>query len=119
MSLVYKKIASYAINAADSNETMYTVASGERVVGQLMITNTSTTNNRTVRVATVGNGDTLGPEHYHYYDATLTPEETITLQGLTLGAGDAIVVRSDAISDVTPGTGIVFHLFGELDDNVI
>lgn len=119
MSLVYNKIASYAINAADTDETMYTVAATQRVVGQLIITNTSTANNRTFRVAIVGNGDTLGPEHYHWYDATLTPEESITLQGLTLGEGDSIVVRSDAVSDVTPGTGMVFHLYGELDNYAI
>lgn len=119
MALVYKLITAKAIDAADTDETMYTVASSQRVVGQVIAANTSDSNNRTFRLAVVESGGTLGSEHYLAYDITLTPGEIVTFSGLTLGEGDEITVRSDAISSSTPGTGMTFHLYGELDDNVI
>lgn len=118
MALRYRQIEAKAISVADTNETFYTVAASNRVVGQVIVANTSTTNNRTFRLAVVASGDTLGAEHYLAYDITLTPGETATYSGLTLGEGDSITVRSDSAS-TTAGTGIVFQLYGELDTLVI
>lgn len=117
MALEYKQIAAKAIVAADTDESLYTVPVSNRVVGQLIIMNTSAINNRTFRVAVVADGDTLGAEHYIAYDSILVPGEIVTISGLTIGAGDEIVVRSNANS-TTPGTGIVFQFYGELDTGV-
>ena len=118
MSLVYQKIASKTIAVADTDETFYTVSASQRVVGQIIASNTSTTQNRNFRLAVVENGGSLSADHFLAFDIILTPGEIVTISGLTLGAGDFVVVRSDAISS-TAGTGMTFQLYGELDDNVI
>lgn len=117
MALEYKQIEAKAIAVADTDETFYTVSASQRVVGQMIVANTSSSNNRTFRVAVVGDGDTLGAEHYITYDSILVAGEIVTISGLTLGAGDSIIIRSDAAS-TTPGTGLTFQLYGELDTAV-
>ena len=120
MSLVYSQIAASGSIAADTDETLYTVPTSNRVVGQLLVTNTSSVANRTFRLAVRGNGgDALAAKHYIAYDVTLTPGEVVSFSGVTLEAGDIIMARSDAISNTTAGTGIIFQLYGELDNNVI
>jgi len=118
MSLAYKLIANIAISTINTDLTMYTVPADSRVVGQIIISNQSSVNNRIFRLALVPNGETLGAKHHIYYDASLTPHEILVIQGLTLGDGDKIVIRTDTDS-ATPGTGIVATLMGELDNLVV
>jgi len=113
MPLVYGQIAAKAITVADTDEVLYTVpAATDYVVGQVIVTNTST-NNRTFRLAVTSGGGAASAEDYLAYDVTLTPQEVWSLSGITITENDVIRVRSDATSS-TAGTGIIFQIYGEL-----
>jgi len=112
MSLSYKQIANHAISAANTEETFYTVPASTEVVGQVIVTNTSTSNNRTFRLAVISGGGATSAADYLAYDIALVPGESWVVAGLTLAATDVLRVESDATS-TTAGTGIVFQLYGE------
>lgn len=113
MPLAYKQIAVKSIAVADTEESMYTVPASTEIVGWIAVANTSTTTNRTFRLAIVAGGGAAAAEDFIAYDVTLTPGETWDVTGLTLEATDEIRVESDATSS-TAGTGIIFHLYGEI-----
>jgi len=113
MPLSYGQVAAKSITAANTDETFYTVPASTSVVGQLIVTNTSTSVNRTFRLAITSGGGAATAKDYLAYDITLVPQEAWVLQGLTLNATDIIRVRSDATSS-TAGTGIIFQLYGEV-----
>jgi len=110
----YKQIAKHAIAAANTEESLYVVPASSAVIGQLVAANTSTSSNRTFRVAVVSGGGSAGAADFIAYDVTITPGETWVFGGLTLNAADEIRVQSSATS-TTAGTGIIFQLYGELN----
>lgn len=110
----YKQVAKRAIVAANTEESLYVVPALSAVIGQLIAANTSTSNNRTFRVAVVSGGGSATAGDFLAYDVTITPGETWVLGGLTLNAADEIRVQSNATS-TTAGTGIIFQLYGELN----
>lgn len=111
----YKQIAKRAIAAANTEESLYVVPALSAVVGQLIAANTSTSNNRSFRVAVVSGGGSAGAADFLAYDVTITPGETWVLGGLTLNAADEVRVQSNATS-TTAGTGIIFQIYGELQN---
>lgn len=117
MALIYGVVAQYEITAADTYEDAYTVPANNRFVGQIIVANTSTTNNRTFRLAVRANGDVIAAKHFLAYDIVLTPGEIAVFGGLTLSDTDVVTVRSDN-SSTTIGDGVIVHLYGEIDDNV-
>lgn len=112
MPLSYKQIAAKSISSANTEESMYVVPASTEVVGWIAVANTSTSSNRTFRLAIVTGGGVAAAEDFLAYDLTLTPGEVWDATGLTLAATDEIRVQSDATSS-TAGTGIIFHLYGE------
>lgn len=117
MSLIYGQIAAYVNTTAGLNQTAYTVPASNRFVGQIIVVNTSPSTSRSYRLAILKSGDSIGAEHYVAYDAELLPQESTTVTGVTLGAGDQVILYSDFLA-TTAGTGIVLQMYGELDDNV-
>lgn len=113
MALSYSQVATKTISSANTEESMYVVPSGKTVIGQIIVANTSTTNNRKFRLAIVSGGGSAGAADFLAYDVTLTPGETWTVTGITITASDEIRVQSDATSS-TAGTGIVYQLYGEI-----
>lgn len=115
MALVYSQIAKHAIAAANTEESLYVVPAATVVVGQLVVANTSTLNNRKFRVAVVSGGGSAAAADFIVYDSSLTPGETWTMTGITLSASDEIRVQSDSTS-TTSGTGVIFQLYGEIQN---
>lgn len=103
------KILGQSAPGADSDTILYTVPTGYGAVSSsLMICNRSATNS-TFRLAIIPSTDSVGGisnEHYIAYDAVATANDFIGLTvGLTMGAGDIVVVRSGS-------TDLSFNLFG-------
>lgn len=100
------KILEQESPAATSNTTLYTTPSKtQTVVSTLAICNTNATA-QTVRVFVVPSGSTAAQTNAILYDYSLAGNSTYGLTlGITLGAGDFIVVYASA-------TNVVFHLFG-------
>lgn len=115
MALVYRQIAAKIIVAANTEESMYVVPASTVAIGQVIVANTSTTNNRTFRFAVVSGGGIAGAKDFLAFDISLVPGETWVVTGLTLAAADEIRVRSDATSS-TAGTGLVFQFYGEIQN---
>lgn len=115
MALVYKQVAKRAIVASNTEESLYIVPAATVVVGQLIVANTSTLNNRKFRVAVVSGGGAATAADFIVYDTSLTPGETWAITGLTLNAADEIRVQSDSTS-TTSGTGVIFQLYGEIQN---
>lgn len=112
MALAYQQIFAFSLAAGSTLYTPYTVPASTKVIGQILVANTSTTNNRTFRLAIVSGGGTAIAEDYLAYDITLVPGEIWQVTGLTLNAADEIKVRGDASSS-SEGTGIIFQMYGE------
>lgn len=112
-TLTYKQIAKHAIAAANTEESLYVVPASTMIVGQVIVANTSTSNNRSFRLAIVSGGGAATAADFIAYDITLTPGETWVVTGLTLNAADELRVQSNATSS-SAGTGIIYHLYGEV-----
>jgi hypothetical protein len=112
MALAYGQWAAKTISAANTEESAYVVAAATKIVGQIIVANTSTSNNRTFRLAIVSGGGSAAAKDYLAYDVTIVPGETVTYSGLTLNAADEIRVQSNATS-TTAGTGVIFQIYGE------
>ncbi len=91
------KIAGQAAPVADTNTDLYTVPGSTQFISStLAFVNRDTEEAASIRIAVVPNGETLSNEHYLEYGALLDARESrrITI-GMTLSAGDKVIVRSD------------------------
>lgn len=121
MSLIYGRIAAYATTLANTYQVAYTVPASNRFVGQILIVNTAASTGRSFRIAIVGSAGAVNPpdpESIIFYDLELLPQESMTISGVTLGAGERVVIYTDHIADTAQGTGIIMQMHGEIDDNV-
>ena len=89
------------------NATLYTVpASTQTITSTITACNTSASDT-TFRIFIVESGGSAGQANALFYDGALLANSTISFTlGLTLEAGDSIVVRSSTASAVT------FQAFG-------
>jgi hypothetical protein len=92
--------------AATTATTAYTVPSAtETVISTIAITNTGAFPT-TYRIAIRPNAETLATKHYIAYDATIAPQDTVTLTiGITLDAADVVTVYGGHAT-------LAFNLFG-------
>lgn len=99
--------AGQAAPAADTNTTLYTVPASKSFVGSsIIVCNRSSSNHAKFRVAVVPSGETLGNEHYLFYDMFVEARDSISkLLGLSLATGDQVVIRADTAD-------LSFSLFG-------
>jgi hypothetical protein len=106
MATAYK-ILGQAKPSDTSNATLYTVtASTEAIVSTITIANV-TAADQTFRLFVVGSGDGATIGNAIAYDSTLTANSfTAFTLGLTLEAGDSIIVRTGT------GDAITFQAFG-------
>ena len=106
MATTYK-ILGQSIPSDTSNATMYTVpASTEAIASTITVTNVSGTE-ASFRIFIVEDGDSASTGNALAYDATIAANSfTAFSLGVTLGAADAIVVRSGT------GSAVTFQAFG-------
>ncbi len=92
--------------AATTATTAYTVPSAtETVISTIAIANLGAAP-ATYRIAVRPDGATLENKHYVAYDATIAPQDTVTLTiGITLNATDVVTVYSSTAT-------LAFNLFG-------
>ncbi len=93
--------------SANTDTTLYTVPASKSFVGSsIVICNRNTSSHAKFRVAVVPSGETLGNEHYLFYDMFVEARDSIIkLLGLSLATGDRVVVRADSAD-------LSFSLFG-------
>jgi hypothetical protein len=108
MSTKDYEIAGQLAPATDADGQLYLVpANTQFVASTITMCNTGVgTSVAKYRIAVVKSGETLSAKHYIRYDKFLVPgrDDKLTL-GITLSAGDKVMVRSN--------TGLVsFSLFG-------
>lgn len=107
MALFYK-IAGQSAPVINTDTPLYTVPAATQFVGStISICNRATTGSPVAfRVAVIPSGGTLAIEHYLIYDELIDVRSSkrFTL-GITLAAGDKVVVRTDSAS-------LSFTLFG-------
>jgi hypothetical protein len=102
------KIAGQAAPSATTNTTLYTVpADTTFIASTLCLVNRDTSGAASAfRVAVVKNGETIDTKHYIEYDKLLESRGSRKLTlGMSLSAGDAIVVYADTAN-------LSFSLFG-------
>ena len=111
MTLAYKRLGS-AVVVAITNTALYTVPASTTTVAQFIATNTSQTN-ATFRFAIIVNAgiSSVSAGDYLVYDRTLVPGEVFSLSGLTMNAGDTMMVQSNVAGG--GGTGLNFQAYGE------
>jgi len=92
--------------AATTATTAYTVPSAtETVISTIAVANTGGYPT-TYRIAVRPNAETLATKHYVAYDATIAPQDTVTLTiGITLDATDVVTVYAGHAT-------LAFNLFG-------
>jgi hypothetical protein len=92
--------------SATTATTAYTVPSAtETVISTITICNTGAYPT-TYRIAVRPNGETLATKHYVAYDATIAPQDTVTLTlGITMDAADVVTVYAGHAT-------LSFNLFG-------
>jgi hypothetical protein len=92
--------------SATTATTAYTVPSAtEAVLSTITVVNGGAYPS-TYRIAIRPNGETLATKHYIAYDATIAPQDTVTLTlGITLDATDVITVYAGHGS-------MIFNIFG-------
>lgn len=97
MSTKAYKILGQAAPTASTNTDLYVVpALTQAVISTLKLVNRSKTATVSYRIAVIPSGESLAAEHYIAYDKFLNPrgDRNFTI-GITLNAGDKIVVYSD------------------------
>ena len=105
MAATYKVLGQ--VNPAATTATpAYTVPSAtETVISTIAVANTCAYPT-TYRIAVRPNGTTLETKHYIAYDATIAPQDTVTLTiGITLDATDVVTVYAGHAT-------LAFNLFG-------
>ena len=92
--------------SATTATTAYTVPSAtETVISTIAVCNTGAYPT-TYRIAVRPDGATLETKHYIAYDATIAPQDTVTLTiGITLNASDVVTVYAGHAT-------LTFNLFG-------
>jgi hypothetical protein len=102
----YKVLAQFAPFAATDTD-LYTVpAATQTVISTIVITNRSATDTATYRVAVIPATQELEGKHYIVFNTPLVARDSMTLTaGITLSAGDKIMVRSSSAD-------FSFSLFG-------
>ena len=93
------KSPSYALPAANTLTTLYTVpASTQAVVSTINVCNTASAD-ATYRIAVVPNGVSITNANYIVFNATISGNETVAFtQGITMGAQDVLSVFSSTAS---------------------
>lgn len=93
------KSPSYALPAANTLTTLYTVpVSTQAVISTINICNTASTD-ATYRIAVVPNGVSISNANYIVYNATVAGNETISLtQGITMAEQDVLSVFASTAS---------------------
>lgn len=93
------KSPSYALPAASTLTTLYTVpASTQAVVSTINVCNTASTD-ATYRIAVVPNGVSITNANYIVFNATIAGNETVAFtQGITMDSGDLLRVFASTAS---------------------
>ena len=93
------KSPSYALPAASTLTTLYTVpASTQAVVSTINVCNTASAD-ATYRIAVVPNGVSITNANYIVYNATIAGNETVAFtQGITMDSGDLLRVFASSAS---------------------
>lgn len=88
---------SQAAPVADTDTTLYTVpALTQFISSTLALVNRNVTDISSIRIAVVPNGEALSNKHYIEYDMLVDARGSRRYTiGMTLSAGDKVVVRSD------------------------
>lgn len=104
MATVYK-ILGQSAPSATTNTTIYTVPGATTsLCSTLAVCNRGSS--ATYRVAVIPSGDTIDVDNYIVYDSAISANDSIFLTiGITINAGDFIVVYSNSAS-------LTFSLFG-------
>lgn len=93
-------------NPGTVNTTLYTCPSQTQTVVSFVSVCNTTSGSVTIRIYVLQSGSTATVSNAFIYDRTLTANLTIdVLKGLTLRAGDSIVVYASA-------SNVTFHAFG-------
>lgn len=105
MATTYKVLGQVNPSATTAT-TAYTVPSAtEAVISTIAVCNTGAYPT-TYRIAVRPDGETLATKHYVAYDATIAPQDTITLTiGITLNAADVVTVYAGHAT-------VAFNIFG-------
>ena len=105
MAATYKVLGQVNPSATTAT-TAYTVPSAtETVISTIAVCNTGAYPT-TYRIAVRPDGATLETKHYIAYDATIAPQDTVTLTiGITLNASDVVTVYAGHAT-------LTFNLFG-------
>lgn len=105
MAATYKVLGQVNPSATTAT-TAYTVPSAtQTVVSTITICNTGAYPT-TYRIAVRPNAETLATKHYVAYDATIAPQDTVTLTlGITMDAADVVTVYAGHAT-------LSFNLFG-------
>ena len=100
------KVLGQSNPSATTATTLYTVPSAtQTVVSTASIANLGAAP-ATFRLAIRPSGTTLANQHYIVYDASVAPQDTVTLTlGMTLGATDVVTVYASTAT-------MAFSLFG-------
>lgn len=105
MATVLKRLGQGAPSAT-TNTTIYTATGGGAVVSTIFACNRSASDTTKFRIAVATTG-TPNNEDYIYYDLDIGPNDTFhATVGLTLAAGERIIVYADK-------TGMSFSAFGQ------
>jgi hypothetical protein len=93
------KSPSYALPAANTLTTLYTVpVSTQAVVSTINVCNTASAD-ATYRIAVVPNGVSITNANYLVFNATIAGNETVAFtQGITMGAQDVLSVFASTAS---------------------
>jgi hypothetical protein len=105
MATTYKVLGQVNPSAATATTT-YTVPSAtQTVISTIAVANTGAYPT-TYRIAVRPDAETLATKHYVAYDATIAPQDTVTLTiGITLDAADVVTVYAGHAT-------LAFNLFG-------
>lgn len=103
----YKVLGQLEAVTADTDFSLYTVPTATKVALSKLIIAAKVSNSK-YRVSVVPNGDTLAGKHAVIFDSLIEANKSIpTLQGVSLNAGDQIMVRAN-----TGASNLSFSLFG-------
>ena len=105
MAATYKVLGQVNPSATTAT-TAYTVPSATQTVISTITVVNGGAYPSTYRIAIRPDGETLATKHYIAYDATIAPQDTVTLTlGITLDATDVVTVYAGHGS-------MVFNIFG-------
>lgn len=92
MAYAYKVLGQSAPSAT-TNTDVYTVGSGKQaIISTITVANRASTSS-TYRIAIRPAGATIANQHYIAYDATIQPNDTVSLTiGISLAATDVVTI---------------------------